>query len=142
MAHNTPSLCTQILNNKFEIYNSVPKFASDWRWYKSLYGHKRQFNENFLSEYYETSHCMIDYRIRGSKRLKEKNIELEKLCFDFATITKNNENYGKENYIDQVEPLLSQIINIAQRHCLMISEYYNNSLSVNLSKKHFKYYFK
>ena len=39
-------------------------------------------------------------------------------------------------------PDLSQIINIAQRHFLMLTEYYNNSLSVNLSKKHFNYYFK
>jgi len=39
-------------------------------------------------------------------------------------------------------PDLSQIINIAQRHFSMLTEYYNNSLSVNLSKKHFNYYFK
>ena len=41
-----------------------------------------------------------------------------------------------------INPDLSQIINIAQRHFLMLTEYYNNSLSVNLSKKHFNYYFK
>ena len=41
-----------------------------------------------------------------------------------------------------INPGLPQIINIAQRHFLMLTEYYNNSLSVNLSKKHFNYYFK
>ena len=40
------------------------------------------------------------------------------------------------------DPNLSQIINIVKRHFLMLTEYYNNSLSVNLSKKHFNYYFK
>ena len=41
-----------------------------------------------------------------------------------------------------VNPDLSKIINIAKRHFIMINEYYNNSLSLNLSKKHFNYYFK
>ena len=111
VAHNTPLLCTQILDTKFEIYNSVPKFGNDWRWYKSLHGNQRKFNENFLSEYDSISHCMIDYRMNGIKRSKEKNIELEKFCFDFATVTKNNENLGHDAYMDQVQPLLSKIIN-------------------------------
>jgi len=41
-----------------------------------------------------------------------------------------------------INPDLSQIINIAHKHFLMLTDYYNNSLSVNLSKKHFNYYFK
>ncbi len=111
VGHNTPLLCNQILDNKFEFYNSVPKFGNDWRWYKSLHGNQRKFNENFLSEYNSISHCLIDYRMNGVKRPKEKNIELEKLCFDFAIITKNNENLGQNAYIDQVQPLLLKIIN-------------------------------
>ena len=110
VAHNTPKLCTKILDNKFEIYNSVPKFSNDWRWYKSLYGKKKKFNENFISEYNKMSHCMIDYRINGSERSKQKNIKLEKLCFNFASATDKNENYGKDRYIKKVEPLLSGII--------------------------------
>ena len=56
------------------------------------------------------SHCMIDYRINGSERSKQKNIKLEKLCFNFASATDKNENYGKDRYIKKVEPLLSGII--------------------------------
>ena len=111
VAHNTPRVCTEILNKEFNIYNSVPKLANDWRWDKSLYGNQRGFNENFLSEYEQTSHCMIDQRINGFKRSKEKNIELENLCFDFASITKNNENFGNDKYIKNVEPILSKIMN-------------------------------
>ena len=54
---------------------------------------------------------MIDYRMNSVKRSKEKNKELEKLCFDFAEITKNNENLGHDAYMENVEPLLSKIIN-------------------------------
>ncbi|MBC8257072.1 MAG: tRNA dihydrouridine synthase DusB [Candidatus Marinimicrobia bacterium] len=41
-----------------------------------------------------------------------------------------------------LDPDLAQIINIARRHFKMLREYYNNSLSLNLSKKHYNYYFK
>ena len=110
VAHNTPHLCSEILNDKFAIYQSVPRFAVDWRWYKSLHGNQRKFNESFLAEYDTISHCMIDYRMNSVKRSKEKNKELEKLCFDFATTTKNNENLGHGAYMEHVEPLLSKII--------------------------------
>ena len=53
---------------------------------------------------------MIDYRMDSVKRSKEKNKELEKLCFDFAAIVKNNENLGHDAYMKKVEPLLSKII--------------------------------
>ena len=53
---------------------------------------------------------MIDYRMNSVKREEEKNKELEKLCFDFAEITKNNENLGHNAYMENVEPLLSKII--------------------------------
>jgi len=39
-------------------------------------------------------------------------------------------------------PDIFQIINIARRHFLMLIKYYNNNICVNLSKKHFNYYFK
>ena len=110
VAHNTPRLCTEILDDKFEIYSSVPKLGADWRWYKSLHGNQRKFNENFLAEYDTISHCMIDYRMDIVKRSKEKNKELEKLCFDFAAIVKNNENLGHDAYMKKVEPFLSKII--------------------------------
>ncbi len=73
-------------------------------------GKKKKFNENFISEYNKMSHCMIDYRINGSERSKQKNIKLEKLCFNLASATGKNENYGKDRYIKKVEPILSSII--------------------------------
>ena len=45
---------------------------------------------------------------------------------------------GKSEYI----PMITEKINLAKRHFQMLKEYYNERLSVNLSKKHFNYYFK
>lgn len=110
VAHNTPLLCEEILDKNFKIYNSVPKFCNDWRWYKSLHGHQRNFNDHFISEYNSISHCMIDYKMNVSIREKEKNINLENLCFKFASVTKNNELLGYDAYIQNVQPLLLNII--------------------------------
>ena len=106
----TPHICTEILGDEFVIYQSVPRFATDWRWYKSLYGKQRKLTKNFLAEYDTISHCMIDFRMDGVKRSIEKNKELEKICFDFAATVKNNENLGYGAYMKKVEPLLSKII--------------------------------
>ena len=115
VAHNTPNLCLKILKDKFEIYNSVPRFNNEWRWYKSLHGQSKSFNKNFISEYNKISHSLIDYRIEGINRSEKKNIELEKLCFNFASITEKNEEYGVEKYVKNIEPFLLKIIdNIKQ----------------------------
>ena len=110
VAHNTPELCLKILNNKFEIYNSVPKFTNDWRWYKSLHGKSKKFNENFISEYHKINHSLIDYRMSGTRRSSKKNNVLEKLCFSFAVKTKKNEKFGVKKYKKNIEPFLKKII--------------------------------
>ncbi len=110
VAYNTPNLCNKLLKRKFNIYNSVPRFSNEWRWYKSLHGNKRKYNQTFLSEYNLISHCLIDYRMNGSKRSEEKNIYLENLCSKFAIITKNFENLGYNEYIKKVKPTLRKII--------------------------------
>ena len=38
--------------------------------------------------------------------------------------------------------MILEKINLAKAHFKMLKEYYNERLSVNLSKKHFNYYFK
>ena len=45
---------------------------------------------------------------------------------------------GKSDYT----LMISEKLNLAKRHFQMLKEYYNERLSVNLSKKHFNYYFK
>lgn len=110
VAINTPSMCSEILGDQFTIYQSVPRLATDWRWYKSLHGAERRFTETFLAEYDANSHCLMDYRVKGTRRSIEKNTELQKLCYQFAIVTEENEKLGQKAYIKNVEPLLSEII--------------------------------
>lgn len=111
---STPRIFSKILNNKFSIYQSVPNFSCDWRWFKSLHGKKRNFNKNFLSEYDAISHCMIDYRMSGIKRSAKKNTELEKLCINFAIAAKENEDLGHTKYMKNIEPIFKKILKNTQ----------------------------
>lgn len=110
VAHNSPKVCNTIFKDNFEIYNSIPKFSNEWRWYKSLYGKNKKFNKQFISEYEKVNHCLIDYRMKGFIRSQKKNIKLEKMCNDFAQLTKDNEKCGQKIYIKKIEPLLEKII--------------------------------
>ena len=42
----TPSMFIEDVGQRFSIYGSYPKINSDWRWYKSLYGENKKFNES------------------------------------------------------------------------------------------------
>ena len=47
LAYNNPSIALNVLGKQFEVYNSVPKLNLDWRWYKSIYGKNKLWNEIF-----------------------------------------------------------------------------------------------
>jgi len=132
---STPRLFAKILNNKFSIHQSVPHFASDWRWFKSLHGKKRKFNENFLSEYDSISHCMIDFRMNGVKRSIKTNNELEKMCIDFAIASKNNEDFGHAEYMKNIEPIFIKIINNVKSDLPLYSKKALQEVSLLLKKK-------
>lgn len=110
LAHNTPVWCKEILNNDFIFYQSVPKFSKEWRWYKSLHGSDKKFNDKFISEYLKILHCLVDFRVDGFNREEEKNLELEKLCCEIANLTKKYENLVNEKYKEFLDPVLEKII--------------------------------
>lgn len=41
------------LGEQFAILGSSPEFITDWRWFKSLHGEQRRFNEHALKAYFE-----------------------------------------------------------------------------------------
>ena len=75
--HPTPKMIFTDLGKKFDFYNSYPTFNSDWRWYKDLYGSKKELKLNFLKNYYKQCHNFIDYRNVYKSLKPEFNIRLE-----------------------------------------------------------------
>lgn len=111
LAHNTPIWCNKILGDNFVFFQSVPKFSKDWRWYKSLHGSNRNFNNTFVDEYSKVLHCLLDFRINGFDRDSKKNLKLEKLCCEIASLTNKYEMSGVEKYKKFIDPVFEQIIN-------------------------------
>lgn len=65
-----------------EILGSSPMFNSDWRWFKSLHGDARKFNEGFRDSYIANSHNFVDYRQVYAPRTAAENSKLETVCGD------------------------------------------------------------
>jgi len=80
-----PDMFIEDVGNRFEIYESFPKFNNDWRWYKSLYGANKKYNEKFLSSYHENIHNFFDYRNYHTKISKKLGSEIEAESFNFIS---------------------------------------------------------
>jgi len=50
------------LGDRFDVFGASPDFVTDWRWYKSLYGERRQFNARTTDAYYANVINFLDYR--------------------------------------------------------------------------------
>jgi len=51
------------LSVDFDFYASSPHFVTDWRWYKTLVGSNRHFNENAVEIYLSNIGNIVDYRV-------------------------------------------------------------------------------
>ena len=109
LAYNNPSIALNVLGKQFEVYNSVPKLNLDWRWYKSIYGKNKLWNEIFLKNYYSMCHCLMDYRIDNYEIIR-KNKNLENLCMKFVLIANKYENSGINIYNYKIRPILLKIL--------------------------------
>jgi len=96
--HPTPSMFFSDIGKNFTVYNSYPKFFSDWRWYKSLYGEYKDFNNLFLKSYSNSIHNFLDYEYVFAERSSKLNMELEYFCSQLRdTVEESDDVYGQIN---------------------------------------------
>lgn len=72
------------LGGRFDVLGSSPRFAADWRWFKSLCGEGREFNAHFLSEYHASLHNFFDHRRVLPPRDPNVNREFDAAAWDVA----------------------------------------------------------
>src|SRR6202035_1229420 len=65
------------VDESMEVLATFPRFTLDWRWFKSLSGEGRRFNEIPLDAYHENTHNFIDYRKSWPPRTAAANAELD-----------------------------------------------------------------
>ena len=97
--HPTPKMIFKDIPKNFNFYNSYPAFHTDWRWYKDLYGSKRNLNKVFLKNYNINCHNFFDYKKVYESQNPTLNFILEKHSMELLTLLinfekkNNNKNY-------------------------------------------------
>jgi hypothetical protein len=71
----------EAVGDSMEVLATFPRFTPDWRWFKSLTGEKRHFNEHVLNSHRENLHNFIDYRKIWPTRTADANAKLN-VAFD------------------------------------------------------------
>tara|TARA_B100000315_G_scaffold156409_1_gene144937 strand:- start:1278 stop:2456 length:1179 start_codon:yes stop_codon:yes gene_type:complete len=107
--HPDPTMFFEDLGNDYSIYNSYPRFNSDWRWYKSLYEEKKKFNKVFIDNFLKNIHNFLDYRFVFDQRSSMLNAELEQLCFEFKNVVTMFEDQKNNNSISQAVVIIDKV---------------------------------
>lgn len=105
----TPAMFMEGMGGDFDIYNSYPRFDTDWRWYKSLYGESRRFNEQYMESYYTNCHNFYDYNSLYSTREPGKNIALEEHCFRLLSLIVEMEEKRDKSYYNGIMGVMKEI---------------------------------
>jgi Methyltransferase domain len=66
----------EAIGGEMELLSSFPRFTSDWRWFKSLTGANRRFNDNAMIAYHENMHNFFNYRKTWPPRSATANAQL------------------------------------------------------------------
>ena len=109
--HPMPEMFIEDIGSRFSIYNSYPNFSSDWRWYKSLYGKKKNFNEIFLDSFSRNGHNFLDYRHVFNARSSNLNGELEELCLGLRNLVTEYEKEKSNSYVSDIIEILNLVKN-------------------------------
>lgn len=105
----------QELNAVMTAVGTNPSFATDWRWFKSLYGDARDFNGHMIREYEAVQHNLFDYQLEFTQPDIQLNREIEKSCVEFLESVRAYEfaalaNEGQAERLDQLTASLSGIL--------------------------------
>jgi len=123
----TPAPLFAALGSDYSLYNSYPRLATDWRWYKSLYGEERRFNEVYLDSYFALCHNLFDHRSVLPARAPERNVELEEACFALMSRVAAYESEGAEApvaaLVGLVEPIRAVINEVSPAWSAVIEEF-------------------
>jgi predicted choloylglycine hydrolase len=107
--HPSPGMFIKDVGQDYSIYNSYPRFSSDWRWYKSLYEEKKKFNKVFIDNFLKNIHNFLDYRFVFDQRSSMLNAELEQLCFEFKNVVTMFEDQKNNNSISQAVVIIDKV---------------------------------
>jgi len=107
--HPNPTTFIEDIGQNYSIYNSYPRFSSDWRWYKALYGEKKKINNVFLQNFSENIHNFMDYRFIFNQRSSKLNDELQELCFELRNVVSRLEEEKPSNSVSEAAAIIGKV---------------------------------
>jgi len=107
----------EAVGQNMEILATFPRFTPDWRWFKSLTGEKRRFNQHLLRAFQENLHNFIDYRKIWPSRTAGANAPLDAafraIHQSALTWQVTGQSHGNGTTAALIEPIREQLSNIA-----------------------------
>jgi len=102
------------LDNGFDLHGSSPRFLTDWRWYKSIHGAERRWNETATGSYLANLHSLLDHRLTFGPRDPAANAALldlaERTYAAIGGIDKGgNAKSAAEQVLEHLEGVYEQV---------------------------------
>lgn len=102
----------EALSADFDAYGSSPSFTTDLRWYKTVHGAQRGFNERMVECYFGRLATLVDCRFSPPEHEEEIGRILERLCWDVWELMNATEARGQRlEAPERVADLLMPIAN-------------------------------
>lgn len=96
------------LGGGFDALGTSPRFATDWRWFKSLCGENRDFNRHLLGQYHAELHNFLDHRTVLPARDPGRNRQLESAALAVAATLRRCEE-GEADW-DELETAVRRVL--------------------------------
>lgn len=97
------------LPDDVEVYGASPAFLTDWRWYKSIFGADKNYNERALEQYWQNVHSFLNHREVLPPRPPEANQRLHHLCAVTREAIKKFELTRSEAALYEIEQALKLV---------------------------------
>jgi len=94
----------------FEILGSSPRFMTDWRWYKTITGSRRDFNTIALEQYWQSAHNFLEYSTLLPPRPAPLNRQLHERCRTMRDAIRAFERTRDEQLLEDLCRVLNEVI--------------------------------
>ncbi|MFO0823450.1 MAG: class I SAM-dependent methyltransferase [Gemmataceae bacterium] len=108
----TVPMVLEDLGEQFDVLGTSPDFATDWRWFKSLCGDRREFNDHLLEAYFASLHNFLDHRTVLPRRPRGRNSQLERGALAVADAIRSWEAGRADG--DDVEAAVRRVLDVSR----------------------------
>ena len=118
-----------IHDQDIQVRESYPRFAQDWRWFKSVNDDKQKNTHHLIGEYYKWCHGFIDHELEVSEGQPSTNKLFDNLCQNFF----NSLQYIESESIDS-DTRIATALEILEKINVLSAEIYSPEIVDQLSE--------